>query len=205
MKLLKIAFAIAIMFVNLLIAQPSWADRPKFSKNPDYIEVTKTIKELKKSAEGTIPADVQRQIDELEFQKAAIESGITWGQCRNQTGGNLAIYGNAGEESEESENSNQLYFLANGQTTPDQWDCQGVYLPSDVQVASLDKTGAVAVRIMDGTQLLVKKNPDTSELELNLPNAKIVKPGDQDWFIPNVSQAFVDSRIPNTLTGGDND
>ncbi|MBD2433981.1 MULTISPECIES: hypothetical protein [Fischerella] len=204
MRLLKVAFAIAVLFVNLLIAQPSWADKPKFSKNPDYIEVTKTIKELKKSAEGTIPANVQRQIDELEFQKAAIESGIAWGQCRNETGGNLAIYGNAGEESEESENSNQLYFLANGQTTPDQWDCQGVYLPSDVKVAGLDKTGAVAIRIMDGTQLLVKKNPDTSELELNIPNAKVVKPSDQDWFIPNVSQAFVDSRIPNTLTSGDN-
>ncbi|NJM73807.1 MAG: hypothetical protein HC862_28910 [Scytonema sp. RU_4_4] len=204
MRLLKVAIAIAIVFVNLLIAQPSWADRPKFSKNPDYIEVTKTIKELKKSAEGTIPADVQRQIDELEFQKAAIESGIAWGQCRNETGGNLAIYGNPGEESEESENSNQLYFLANGQTTPNQWDCQGVYLPSDVKVAGLDKTGAVAVKIMDGTQLLVKKNSDTSELELNLPNAKVVKPGEKDWFIPNVSQAFVDSRIPNTLTSGDN-
>lgn len=48
MRLLKVAIAIAIVFVNLLIAQPSWADRPKFSKNPDYIEVTKTIKELKK-------------------------------------------------------------------------------------------------------------------------------------------------------------
>ncbi|MBW4628064.1 MAG: hypothetical protein KME49_21770 [Brasilonema octagenarum HA4186-MV1] len=202
MKLLKIALAIAVLFVNLTLAQPSWADRPKFSKNPDYIEVTKTIQELKKSAEGTIPADVQRQIDELEFQKAAIESGTAWGQCRNESGGNLAIYGTG---SEESGNSNQLYFLANKQTTPDQWDCQGVYLPADVKVTGLDKTGAVAVKIMDGTQLLVKKNPDTSELELNLPNAKIVKPGETDWFIPNVSQAFLDSRIPNTLTAAEND
>ncbi|MFQ4143565.1 hypothetical protein [Chlorogloeopsis sp. ULAP02] len=202
MKLLKVALVVAVLFVNLLVAQPSWAD-PSYKKNPDYIEVTKTIKELKKNTEGTISADLQRQIDELEFQKAAIESGIAWGQCRNETGSNLAIYGNAGEESEESE-SNQLYFLANGQTTPDQWDCQGVYLPGDVKIAGLDKTGAVAIKIMDGTQLLVKKNPDTSKLEFNLPNAKFVKPGEKDWFIPNVSQAFVDSRIPNTLTSGDN-
>ncbi|MUG95886.1 hypothetical protein F7734_27460 [Scytonema sp. UIC 10036] len=203
MKLFKIVLAVAVLFVNLLVAQPSWAD-PSYKENPDYIEVTKTIKELRNNAEGNIPANVQRQIDELEFQKAAIESGTAWGQCRNETGANLAIYGTGSEESEESGSANQLYFLGNGQTTPDQWDCQGIYLPSDVKVASLDKSSAVAIKIMDGTQLLVKKNPDTSELELNLPNPKVVKPGDKDWFIPNVSQAFVETRIPNTFTGGDN-
>lgn len=79
MKLLKIALVLAVMLVNLTLAQPSWADRPKFSKNPDYIEVTKTLDKLQKNAEGAIPEDVQRQIDELQFQKAAIESGVTWG------------------------------------------------------------------------------------------------------------------------------
>lgn len=203
MKLLKIALVVAVMLVNLVVAQPSWADS-NYRKNPDYIEVTKTLKTLQKNAEGTIPEDVQRQIGELQFQKAAIESGVTWGQCRNETGGTLAIYGPGGEESEESGNNSQFYFLANDQTTPDQWDCQGVYLPSDVKVAGLNKTGAAAVKIMDGTQLLVKKNPDTSEWELNLPSAKVVNPDEMDWFIPNVSQAFVDSRIPSTFSGGDN-
>ncbi|OKH54211.1 hypothetical protein NIES2101_07505 [Calothrix sp. HK-06] len=203
MKLLRVALVVAVMLVNLVIAQPTLAD-PSYRDNPDYIAVTKTLKDLKENAEGAIPASVQQRIDELEFQKAAIKSGVVWGQCRNESGGNLGIYGTGSEESEESGNKNQIYFLANGQTTPDQWDCQGVYLPNDVKVASLDKTSAAAVKIMDGTQILVKKNSETSELELNVPDAKIVKPGEKGWYIPNVSQAFVDSRIPNTFSGGDN-
>jgi hypothetical protein len=203
MKFLKVAFVlVTIMLMNLSIVQPSLAD-PNYRKNPDYIEVTKTLKNLQENVQGTVPEDVQRQIGELEFQKVAIESGVVWGQCRNETGGNLGIYGTGGEESEES-GKNQLYFLANGQTTPDQWDCQGIYLPSDVNVTSLDKTGAVAVKIMDGTQISVKKNPETLDLELNLPEAKVVKNGEKGWFIPNVSQAFVDSRIPSTFSSGDN-
>jgi hypothetical protein len=203
MKFMKIALVVTIMLVNFVIAQPSWAGL-SYRDNPDYIAVTKTLKNLKENAEGAILASIQQQIDELEFQKAAIKSGIVWGQCRNESGGNLGIYGTGTEESEESGNKNQIYFLANGQTTPDQWDCQGVYLPNDVKVASLEKTSAVAVKIMDGTQILVKKNPETSELELNLPDAKILKSGEKGWYIPNVSQAFVDSRIPNTFSGGDN-
>ncbi|GJD19790.1 hypothetical protein RIVM261_047460 [Rivularia sp. IAM M-261] len=202
MKFLKVAL-VAVMLVNLVIAQPSWAD-PNYRQNPDYIAVTKTLKELKENVQGAIPDSVQQRIDELEYQKQAIKSGTAWGQCRNESGANLAIYGTGSEESEESGNKNQLYFLGNGQTTPDQWDCQGVYLPSNVKVASLDKTGAAAVKIMDGTQILVKKNPKTSELELNLPDAKIVKSDEKGWFIPNVSQAFINSRIPNTFSGGDN-
>lgn len=203
MKLLKITLVITVMLVNLCLAQPSWADKPKFSKNPDYIEVTKTLNSLQQNAQGTIPEDAQRQIDELQLQKAAIESGVTWGQCRNETGGTLAIYGTSSEEAEESDHNSQLYFLADGETTPEQWDCQGVYLPNDVKIAELDKTGAVAVKITDGTQLLVKKNPETSEWELNLSSAKVINPGEIDWFIPNVSQAFIDSRIPSTFTSGD--
>ncbi|NMG05667.1 hypothetical protein [Brasilonema sp. UFV-L1] len=204
MKFLKITLVIVVMLVNLVIAQPSWADRPKFSKNPDYIEVTKALEKLQKNAEVTIPEDVQRQIDELQLQKAAIESGVTWGQCSNKTGETLAIYGPLGEKSKSSYD-NQLYFLANDQTTPDGWDCQGVYLPSDVKVAGLENTGATAVQITDGTQLLVKKNSETSEWEFNVPSAKVVNPDKMNWFIPNVSQTFVDSRIPSTLTSEESD
>ena len=151
MKFLKIAFVlVAVMLVNLSLMQPSLAD-PNYRKNPDYIEVTKTLKNLQENAQGTVSEDVQRQIGELEFQKAAIESGVVWGQCHNETGGNLGIYGTGSEESEES------------------------------------------------------GNPETLDLELNLPEAKVVKTGEKGWFIPNVSQAFVNSRIPSTFSSEEND
>ena len=33
----------------------------------------------------------------------------------------------------------------------------------------------------------------------------IAQPGDANWSIPDVSQAFIESRIPSTLTVGEAD
>ena len=67
---------IALIFVaNLVFAQPSLADKPKFLKNPDYIEVTKSLNDLKAAQEAQAqtenynPEETQKKIDELEFQK----------------------------------------------------------------------------------------------------------------------------------------
>ncbi|MBD1847968.1 hypothetical protein H6F89_32270 [Cyanobacteria bacterium FACHB-63] len=78
MKLLKIALVVIVFLVNLSIAQPSWADKPKVSKNADYIEITKEIETLTQEQEtnGSTP-EIKQQIDELKLQKAAISSGTT--------------------------------------------------------------------------------------------------------------------------------
>lgn len=110
MKLLRIALVVIVFLMNLMIAQPSWADKPKVSKNADYIEVTKEIETLTQEQEtnGSTP-ELKQQIDELKLQKAAISSGMTWGQCRNETGQTLAIYGASPEKSKAP--SDALYFL----------------------------------------------------------------------------------------------
>lgn len=202
MKLLKIALVMAVFFVNLMIAQPSWADKPKVSKNADYIEITKTIESLTQEQEtnGATP-ELTRQLDELKLQKAAIASGMTWGQCRNETGSTLAIYGAAPGESKAVNDS--LYFLADGQTTPDGWDCNGIYLPSGINAAGIDSANPSVFKIMDGTRLIAKLNADTGEIEFNIPPVEDTKAGKAT--IPNISQAFIDSRIPSTLTVGEID
>ena len=203
MKLVKVLLVLLVVLFNLAIAPPSWADKPKVSKNPDYVEVTKTLNRLlsEKETQGTSP-ELKQQIDELQLQKAAIESGITWGQCRNETGKTIAIYGPA---SENSKSSADLYFLADGQTTPETWDCNGVYLPTGARIAGSDINQPLAYKIVDGTQLIAKANADTGELEFNVPPAKVFKAGDINWTIPNVSQAFIDSRIPSALVAGEID
>jgi hypothetical protein len=192
MKLLQITLVMIVFLVNLAIAQPSLADKPKVSKNPDYIEVTKTLNGLlqNQESEGTTP-ELKQQIDELQLQKAAIESGVTWGQCRNETGKTLAIYGSA------SENKDALYFLADGQTTPDGWDCNGIYLPSDAKFAGIDSTNPAVFKILDGTRLIAKLDPDTSEITFNVPPVKDSQKAKAS--LPNVSQTFIDSRIPSDL------
>lgn len=201
---------VLVVLASLVFAQPSLADRPKFSKNLDYIEVSKALDELlttkdaQAQTQGSTPKETQNKIDELEFQKYALETGINWGQCRNQTENTLAVYGPKPDfDDDDDAYDNGLYFLAAGQTTKDKWDCNGVYLPSGVQASGISPDGEsqelapVAVKIADGTQIVIKTNPITGTVEFNVPPMKVIKAGEAKWFIPNVTQAAINARIPN--------
>ncbi|GFE67523.1 hypothetical protein [Chroococcus sp. FPU101] len=43
MRLLKIALVALLFCINLALAQPSLADRPKIESNPDYIKLNQTL------------------------------------------------------------------------------------------------------------------------------------------------------------------
>lgn len=201
---MRMVFVILLFVANLAIAQPSLADPPKVTKNPDYIELSKALNNLMADKKAGDSPELQRQIDELQLQKASMESGVTWGQCRNETGKTLAVYGPKGEKSKSSFD-NALYFLADGQSTPEGWDCNGIYLPGGIKVAGVDVAQPLAYKVLDGTQLVAKVKPNTSEWLLNVPPASVFKAGEANWLIPDVSQAFIESRIPSTLTVGEAD
>ena len=217
MKSLKSLLVALIILASFVFAQPSFADKPKFLKNPDYIEVTKTldslrtVQETQAQTENYNAEEIQKKIDELEFQKYALETGVTWGQCRNETGKTLAVYGPTPDfDDDDYEDSypydNGLYFLADGQTTKKKWDCNGVYLPSDAKTTisadeqNQDVSGPIAIKVGDGTQLVVKANSDTGAIDFNIPPTKVYKAGELNWFIPNVSQAVIDTRVANVPT-----
>jgi hypothetical protein len=212
MNLVTSLLIVLVFLANLVFAQPSFADKPKFFKNSDYIEVTKALNTLKAAqqaqaqTENYNPEEVQRRIDELEFQKYALETGVNWGQCRNETGKALAVYGpkpDIDDDDYESQYESGLYFLADGQTTKEKWDCEGVYLPNDAQIAGLgseELAGPVAIKIADGTQISIKTNADTGAIEFSNPPTKLFKAGDVNWFIPNVSQSAIDTRVANAPT-----
>ena len=201
MKIFKFALVVLVIVVNLVIAQPSFADKPKFTENPDYMEVTKVLDSLLKAKdtqaqpEGMTPEEMQQKITELQFQKYIMETGESWGQCRNETGKTLAVYGPKPKKSD-SPYENALYLLADGQTTEEDWDCDGIYLPSDVKITGLDLGSPVAVKIVDGTQLVVKTNSDGA-VELNVPPAKVFKAGEVNWFIPTLSQEAIGMQFAN--------
>ena len=216
-RFVEISLLIGLIFIaNLVFAQPSLADKPKFLKNPDYIEVTKALNSLKTAkdtqaqVEGYTPEELQQKIDELEFQKYDLETGVNWGQCRNETGKTLAVYGPAPDFDDDDYNysyDNALYFLADGQTTKKKWDCQGVYLPSGVTAAGINPEGQsqeiaepLAVKVVDGTQLVIKTNPQTAAIEFSIPPTQVLKANEANWFIPNVSQAVIEARVPNAPT-----
>jgi hypothetical protein len=214
MKIWKSLLIVFMIVANLAFAQPSFADRPKFSKNPDYIEVTKALNELTQAKEaqtqieGVTPEEIQNRTEELTLQKYALETGVNWGKCDNQTGNTIAVYGKR-PNSEDNENAvydNGLYFLASGQSTKNNWDCDGIYLANGSKVANFTSSpngqgeeliGPAALKIFDGTQLVIKTNPDTAAIELNVPTVKVLNKNKANWFIPDISQDLIDTRVPN--------
>lgn len=133
--------------------------------------------------------------------------GKTWGQCQNNLGKTIAVYGPQPDLDDDDFKplyETGMYFLADGQTTKKKWDCEGVYLPIDVKATKIaltgnpeEITGPAVVKIADGTQLILRANPDTQTIELNLPNAEFWKSGEINWFIPNVPEATIEARIPD--------
>jgi hypothetical protein len=214
MKRQKSLLLIIVLLANFVFASPAIADAPKFSKNPDYIALKKELNQLQKAKEkqaqleGYTTEQIEQKINELKFQKYALESGIVWGQCRNETGKTLAVYGpQPNLDDDEYSSGAVLYFLANDQTTQDNWDCKGVYLPSDVNAVAISSDGqnqglggGVVVKVPNGTKVVFKTNPDTGAIEFNTAGTKILKPSEVNWYIPNVSQAFIDARVTNAPT-----
>jgi len=175
MKLIQSLLFIFVVLLNLAIAQPSLANKPPVTSNPDYIEVTE---ELAKANDPTA-------IAKLQFEKYIIETGESFAECRNFTGGSLAVYGKK-SKLDLSTFDNSLYTLPHGQTTNEDWNCQGVYLPT-----GLNNDGEpVAIKIVTGTQLVAKSNPETGAVELNIPAAKVYKTGEVNWAIPETPEAL---------------
>ncbi|MEH2062873.1 MAG: hypothetical protein V7K50_11405 [Nostoc sp.] len=214
MKSLRYILMVVVLFASLVFAEPSLADRPQYSKNPDYITLIQELNNLKTAEktqtqlEGYTPEQIDRKINELELQQYAFESGIDWGQCSNQTGKTLAIYGpEPNIEDDEYSEGAALYFLGNGQTTKDRWNCKGVYLPNDAKALTLgideqgqESPGGFVIKVPNGTNLVLKTNPDTGVIEFNQAGTKILKTGEVNWFIPNVSQEIVDAQVTNAPT-----
>lgn len=202
MRLLKSILILLIVVINFAIAQPAQAGKD-FTKGADYTEVTQAINQLllvKDTPEqaGYTPEQFQQRLSELQFQKYILETSTKRAQCHNNTGGTLAVYANKPKKS-----PTQLYFLAAGNETDDDWDCDGFYLPAGSQVAFgsnaqiQELAEPIAVQFVDGTQSIAKTNPLTGAIELNPAPAKVFKVGETIWTVPGLSQAEINAQAPN--------
>jgi hypothetical protein len=181
MKLIQTLIVALVLVCSLAIAQPSWANKPPVTSNPDYIAVTEEL------TTATDPVEIAK----LQFEKYIIETGDSFSECRNLTANPLIVYGKK-SKSDASTFDNALYTLPAGGTTNEDWNCQGVYL-----INGLNNDGVpVAARIVTGTQLVAKANPETGAVELNIPVAKIFKQGEVNWNIPESAEVLTALQIP---------
>jgi hypothetical protein len=201
MKFLKIVLVAIVFLVNLMIASPSWAGQDH-RKGADYAEVTQAINQLLQVSNapdqaGYTPEQYQQQLTKLQAQKAVMESTTTRAQCHNYTAGTVAVYANKPKKL-----PTQLYYLAAGQETDDDWDCDGYYLPAGSQVV-LDPvvgvqelTEPLAVKFVDGTQSIIRTSP-AGAVEFNGVPANVFKAGETRWAIPNLTQAAISTQAPS--------
>lgn len=201
MKFLKIAIVAIVLMVNLIIAPPSWAGKD-FTKGTDYAEVTQALNQLLQSKgdpeqAGYTPEEYQQTLSQLQQQKYVIETATKRAQCHNETNGTVAVYAN------KKKSPTQLYYLAAGEETDDDWDCDGYYLPAGTQVVlgpaaePQALTEPVAVKFVDGTQSIARTSPAGGALEFNIAPAKVFKVGETNWAIPSLSQADINAQTPS--------
>jgi hypothetical protein len=211
-KLFNYLLLVLVIILNFFFAEPSFADAPKITKTPEYIQLSKKINILQDQLEAAKSGealsgnytveDLQKRVDELSFEKYALEKGVNWGQCRNETGDTIAVYGPKLEKSK-SEYDNALYFLGSGESTAMGWDCQGILIPNGTKLAGLNTDGAVAIKNLKGTQLIARMNPGKDGFELNINPDKFFKSGDINWYIPNVSSKTIAARVTDVPQGAE--
>ncbi|MBD2157870.1 hypothetical protein [Leptolyngbya sp. FACHB-16] len=201
MNFLKIALVAIVFLVNLVIAPPSWAGQDH-TKGTDYVEVAQAINQLLQVSNdpeqaGYTSEQYQQRLAALQAQKMLMESTSTRAQCHNQTTGNLAVYVNKPKKL-----PTQLYYLAPGQETDDDWDCDGYYLPAGTQVVLTPNSEPqvlaepLAVRFFDGTQSFVRTNP-AGAIEFNVLPANVLTAGKTAWTVPTLSQADINAQVPS--------
>lgn len=202
MKFMKVILVVLVFLMNLMVASPSWAGQDH-RKGTDYAEVTQAINQLLQAQNapeqsGYTSEELQGQLAKLQAQKAVMESTTTRAQCHNQTTGTLAVYANKPKKLPTT-----LYYLAAGQETDDDWDCDGYYIPAqtsvvlDPTIGTQTLTEPLAVKFVDGTQSFVRSNP-TGAIEFNVVPAKVFKTGETSWTIPNLSQADINAQAPSS-------
>ncbi len=206
MKHLKVMLIALMVLVNLAIAQPAKADRGKFMTSPDYTTVTQAIDALLKVKDNPeeanlTAADLQEKMATLQFQKYVLETAEGRSQCANQTGKTIAVYVSPKKATQPP----TLYYLGDGQVTDDDYDCKGAYLPGGAKLASspFDTQGQelaepLALRVVDGTQLILTSNPSTGVVGLNAPVAQSFKAGEGNWSIPTLTSAEIEAQAPNS-------
>lgn len=201
MKFLKVALVALVLLVNLIIAPPSWADQ-NFTKGADYQEVTESLNQLLQAKDhpeqlNLTPEAYQQRLGQLQQQKYVLETATSRAQCHNETNKTLAVYASS------KKRPTQLYYLAAGETTDDDWDCDGLLLPADTQVSAgpgatvQTLAAATAFKVVDGTQLIVRNNAETGEIDLNITPARVFEAGATDWSVPALSQADIEAATPS--------
>lgn len=115
-------------------------------------------------------------------------AGFGWGQCTNFTDEILLVYG---PQIPGSIYDNSLYCLPPGWTTPNDWDCDGFFIPDDriANQAFSKLYGPLAIKYIDGIHFAVTKSAPNEYRCFG--NQGAFRPGEVNWQIPGIHSGIV--------------
>ena len=117
-----------------------------------------------------------------------------WGQCTNSTGEILIVYGPK-HGSDRSICDTTPYVLPSDATTPDEWDCDGFFLPSDrlIRLWRGAWRGPLAIKFWNFRRFSVHR-VGTSIYKSSWNNG-VFEPSQINWAIPNFSYDRIRQKL----------
>jgi hypothetical protein len=117
-----------------------------------------------------------------------------WGQCSNLTTEYLIVYGPKHPD-ERSIFDTSPYILPPGATTPDRWDCDGIFLPADRSVRRWRRNlnGPLAVKFWNYRRFWLKE-AGLGVYACPWDNG-VFRPSEINWVIPNLTYQDVCLRL----------
>jgi hypothetical protein len=142
------------------------------------------------------------ELDYGDLMRPAFEilTSRGWGQCTNETGEFLIVYGPK-HRRESSIFDTSPYVLPHGATTPNQWDCDGFLLPSDRAIRHWRrrKRGPLAIKFWNFRRFIVSA-VDSGTYGCPWNNG-VFEPSQINWAIPNLSYYEIRRRIDRAPHG----
>jgi|GEM_PF-1768129 len=114
-----------------------------------------------------------------------------YGQLSNKTGETLLVYG----PKKDVVFDNSLYHLPNGRKTPNDWDCDGFFVPNDryADQAITTVQGPLAIKYTNYRTPVIERTGANYECSLN--NGAF-KTGEINWEIPNIAYSSIPGSYP---------
>jgi hypothetical protein len=135
--------------------------------------------------------DQMRQVTLQEDQlteRVVARAALGWGQCTNLTEEMLAVYG---PKVSSSPYDNALYCLPPYTTTPQDWDCDGFYVPTDrvANQAFSRVRGPLAIKYPDFVHFRITQiHPGEYDCAFN---EAAFRPREVNWPIPYLTYSEV--------------
>lgn len=130
----------------------------------------------------------------------------TTGKLSNNTGETLLVYG---PKLPNETHDNSLYFLPHGRTTPDNWDCDGFYVPNDRiadQLVLSDISGPAMVKYNNLQNPTIDiGNGGRYKCPANQSVYRKGEEGAPNWEIPDISFSEIPQsrpEVPNHIASG---